>query len=253
MQACGPRDQRTASALWPLTSACEWSPQIAVRLPQRDLRLQIPCKYIRACFETTWGGSSLHVIYFLQQNIHFISLFISNKDIFGSLLTYRIIFSEYHVILTLILRVILIFRQIYWICAIPNNIYPYVEIIGKWVLMELLCKSVKCILLNRLKVQWGFIEENVRELQFYQNESPFHSVVYIVRYYISLFTRTYIVQLLYKACILSCQVSLVTELDSIVFHNSTKLKLNSMVGVRERTIPTERPPLVGEVIANFCG
>jgi hypothetical protein len=24
-----------------------------------------------------------------------------------------------------------------------------------------------------------------------------------------------------------------------------------MVGVRERTIPTERPPLVGEVIANF--
>jgi hypothetical protein len=24
-------------------------------------------------------------------------------------------------------------------------------------------------------------------------------------------------------------------------------------GVHERTIPTERPPLVGEVIANFCG
>jgi hypothetical protein len=32
-----------------------------------------------------------------------------------------------------------------------------------------------------------------------------------------------------------------------------KLKLNSVVWVRERTIPTERPPLVGEVIANFCG
>jgi hypothetical protein len=30
-------------------------------------------------------------------------------------------------------------------------------------------------------------------------------------------------------------------------------KLNSMVWVRERTIPTEQPPLVGEVIANFCG
>jgi hypothetical protein len=30
-------------------------------------------------------------------------------------------------------------------------------------------------------------------------------------------------------------------------------KLNSMVWVRERTIPTERPPLVGEVISNFCG
>jgi hypothetical protein len=28
---------------------------------------------------------------------------------------------------------------------------------------------------------------------------------------------------------------------------------SSMVWVRERTIPTERPPLVGEVIANFCG
>jgi hypothetical protein len=32
-----------------------------------------------------------------------------------------------------------------------------------------------------------------------------------------------------------------------------KLKLSSMVWVRERTIPTERPPLVGEVSANFCG
>jgi hypothetical protein len=32
-----------------------------------------------------------------------------------------------------------------------------------------------------------------------------------------------------------------------------KQKTNSMVSVRERTIPTERPPLVGEVIANLCG
>jgi hypothetical protein len=29
-----------------------------------------------------------------------------------------------------------------------------------------------------------------------------------------------------------------------------KLKKNSIVWVRERTIPAERPPLVGEVIAN---
>jgi hypothetical protein len=29
-------------------------------------------------------------------------------------------------------------------------------------------------------------------------------------------------------------------------------KKNSVVWVRERTIPTERPPLVGKVIANFC-
>jgi hypothetical protein len=30
-------------------------------------------------------------------------------------------------------------------------------------------------------------------------------------------------------------------------------KLNSMALVRKRAIPTERPPLVGEVSANFCG
>jgi hypothetical protein len=28
---------------------------------------------------------------------------------------------------------------------------------------------------------------------------------------------------------------------------------NSVALVRKRTIPTERPPLVGEVSANFCG
>jgi hypothetical protein len=33
----------------------------------------------------------------------------------------------------------------------------------------------------------------------------------------------------------------------------TKTKLNSVALVSKRTIPTERPPLVGEVIANFCG
>jgi hypothetical protein len=32
-----------------------------------------------------------------------------------------------------------------------------------------------------------------------------------------------------------------------------KKKKNSMVCVRERTKPTERQLLVGEVIANFCG
>jgi hypothetical protein len=34
---------------------------------------------------------------------------------------------------------------------------------------------------------------------------------------------------------------------------TTKTKLNSVSLVRERTIPTERRPLVGEVSANFCG
>jgi hypothetical protein len=36
-------------------------------------------------------------------------------------------------------------------------------------------------------------------------------------------------------------------------HLSLKTKLNSVILVRERTMPTERPPLVGEVSANFCG
>jgi hypothetical protein len=33
----------------------------------------------------------------------------------------------------------------------------------------------------------------------------------------------------------------------------TKAELNSVAWVRERNIPTERPPLVGKIIANFCG
>jgi hypothetical protein len=41
-----------------------------------------------------------------------------------------------------------------------------------------------------------------------------------------------------------------------MFHTNTKtwsIKLNSMALDRERTKPTERPPPVGEVSANFCG
>jgi hypothetical protein len=33
----------------------------------------------------------------------------------------------------------------------------------------------------------------------------------------------------------------------------TRQKTNSVALVRERTVPTERPPLVGEVSAKFCG
>jgi hypothetical protein len=32
-----------------------------------------------------------------------------------------------------------------------------------------------------------------------------------------------------------------------------KKKLNSVAVVRKRTIPTERPPLVGELSSNLCG
>jgi hypothetical protein len=42
-------------------------------------------------------------------------------------------------------------------------------------------------------------------------------------------------------------------IDVLNFNYKTKLKLNSVALVRERTIPTERPPPVGEVSANFCG
>jgi hypothetical protein len=35
--------------------------------------------------------------------------------------------------------------------------------------------------------------------------------------------------------------------------NPKNIKLNSVALVRERTIPTVRPPLVGEVSANFGG
>jgi hypothetical protein len=34
---------------------------------------------------------------------------------------------------------------------------------------------------------------------------------------------------------------------------SCKYKTNTMAWVREQTVPTERPPLFGEMIANFCG
>jgi hypothetical protein len=49
-----------------------------------------------------------------------------------------------------------------------------------------------------------------------------------------------------------CALSLLTWMPPH-HHNNKTNKRNSMVWVCERTIPTERPPLVGEVIANFCG
>jgi hypothetical protein len=43
------------------------------------------------------------------------------------------------------------------------------------------------------------------------------------------------------------------EVCKVVLQNlSSEAKKNSVVWVRERTIPTERPPLAGEVRANFC-
>jgi len=39
----------------------------------------------------------------------------------------------------------------------------------------------------------------------------------------------------------------------LIILNITKQTTNSVALVRTRTIPTERPPPVGEVSANFCG
>jgi hypothetical protein len=43
------------------------------------------------------------------------------------------------------------------------------------------------------------------------------------------------------------------RLSNHMASHANKGKLNSVALVRKRTIPTERPPLVGEVSANFCG
>ena len=39
----------------------------------------------------------------------------------------------------------------------------------------------------------------------------------------------------------------------VIIASMLKKKKISVALVRERTIPTERPPPVGEVSANFCG
>jgi hypothetical protein len=41
--------------------------------------------------------------------------------------------------------------------------------------------------------------------------------------------------------------------DWVPYYNETNKQTKSMVWVCERTILTERPPLVSKVIANLCG
>jgi hypothetical protein len=56
-----------------------------------------------------------------------------------------------------------------------------------------------------------------------------------------------------------CPTHATTTTSTFCFHFACpnalhiQTKLNSVALVRERTIPTERPPLVCEVSANFCG
>ena len=51
----------------------------------------------------------------------------------------------------------------------------------------------------------------------------------------------------------ACYYSVQNLLSSDVKLKFYRLSYNSVALVRERTIPTERPPPVGEVSANFCG
>ena len=51
-----------------------------------------------------------------------------------------------------------------------------------------------------------------------------------------------------RDCYYCCYIIIIIIIIIII-----KTKLNSVALVRERTIPTERPPPVGEVSANFCG
>jgi hypothetical protein len=44
----------------------------------------------------------------------------------------------------------------------------------------------------------------------------------------------------------------VNSINRLIFVMETKTKLNSVVLIRERTIPIERPPLVGKVSARFA-
>ena len=52
-----------------------------------------------------------------------------------------------------------------------------------------------------------------------------------------------------------CYKKLLPKVPEHAVYNiiNSHIKKNSVALVRERTIPTERPPPVGEVSANFCG
>jgi hypothetical protein len=64
---------------------------------------------------------------------------------------------------------------------------------------------------------------------------------------LGLFKRSTCMALYKKFCGTSTQQWLLWQVPEAI------KKLNSVAWVRERTMPTERPPLVGELSANFCG
>jgi hypothetical protein len=48
-------------------------------------------------------------------------------------------------------------------------------------------------------------------------------------------------------------ILIISHVYNPIARSTYLIKLNSGASVRQRTIPTERPPLVGEVSANFSG
>jgi len=56
-----------------------------------------------------------------------------------------------------------------------------------------------------------------------------------------------------KHCVLSISFNSSVCVHIIVYNVKLKTKLNSVALVRERTIPTERPPPVGEEVPTFAG
>jgi hypothetical protein len=108
--------------------------------------------------------------------------------------------------------------------------------------------NIFCPIWNRTLMPW-YTKPGARSL--HQLRHPDQDICYAS----SLFRGNTVVQIctdfgsLSKSTGLECSKYDLYVCDDGIFI----LKLNSMVWVHERTIPTERPPLVGEVIANFCG
>jgi hypothetical protein len=57
----------------------------------------------------------------------------------------------------------------------------------------------------------------------------------------------------WSAVIEKGKLRMVKRMEGGTGKQTNKNKTNSVALVRKRTIPTERPPLVGEVSANFSG
>ena len=102
--------------------------------------------------------------------------------------------------------------------------------------------------------------------QYYNYSFPFIGSCCTLHFFYYSESFLYIVSLYYSftASMISLSVSVVEGTAIAKYTPSYRLqfqscfhilkkKLNSVALVRERTIPTERPPPVGEVSANFCG